>query len=106
MQGGIMNTLSAIMVALGSCFGGSGCIAYRCYVTNRPQEEQQQQTATQLTQHIHNEAPVIQRQPTPPLEHIIKEAVKNMRDSDGSDTEVDIKIHVQSKKDAKKEILL
>jgi len=95
-----MNTLSAIMVALGSCLGGTGCITYRCYVTN---QQQQEERTTQLTQHIHNQAPIIQRQPTPPLEHVIKEAINNMRDSDGSDTEIDIKIHVQSKKDQRKE---
>jgi len=95
-----MNTLSAIMVALGSCLGGTGCITYRCYVTN---QQQQEERTTQLTQHIHNQAPIIQRQPTPPLEHVIKEAIKNIRDSDGSDTEIDIKIHVQSKKDQRKE---
>lgn len=96
-----MNTLSAIMVALGSCLGGTGCITYRCYVTNRQQE--QEERTTQVTQHIHNEAPIIQRQPTPPFEHIIKKAIDDMRDSNDSDTEVDIKIHIQSKKDTRKE---
>lgn len=83
-----MNSTLAIIVSVVGCFtGSSGYITYRCYC-NAPREERRDQDSSKKEY-------IVQRQPTPPLEHVLKEVVHNMRDSNDSQTDIDIKIHVQ-----------
>jgi hypothetical protein len=90
-----MDSTLAIIISAVSCFGGSSYITYRCYC-NEPEIQNEIRSESIIVQ---RENPVMQRQPTPPLEHALKEIVNNMRDSNESDTLIDIKIHVQSHKD-------
>ncbi len=84
-------TLAIILSIVGCATSSGGYITYRCYC-NTPEE---QSTGIQVQQTINNPAAIIQRQPTPPLEHALKTALDDMRNSNESDTEIDIKIHIQ-----------
>lgn len=90
------STLAIVLSVIGCFSGTSGVVSYRLYCNN----QEEQVNPTQLRQTINTSStPVIQRQPSPVIDHAIKKVLDGMRDSKDSEAEIDIKIHIQSHKE-------
>lgn len=93
-----MNSTIAIIIGALSCTGGTGYLTWRCYCNAQQDPIEQLQQQAQLPTRIitHEPRTELPKQPSPMFDKIIKDFIRKSNEGHDSDTEIDIKIHIQN----------